>query len=377
MTFPCHDDQETVTRARVTPPLAPPELADALQRQLGLIVARRGAAGAQYLLLRDAQPQIELCLGMADVAGARPVTAHTTFNSYSITKPLTALAILALAADYRLDLDAPIGDAAGVDGLAYGSVRQTLLHRAGFPNPYPLRWIHADDAHRSFDHSAFARARLDALRNKRPRPARYAYSNLGYLALGLAIERVTGHSYAQALRTLVFEPSQLAADEQLDLAIERPQAHARGHLRRFGWLDLTLGVLIGRAKIVQSVEPGWVRLQLHHVNGAAYGGLIANARGLARFGHAVLGLGTDLNPSMRRLLFDIVPGLGPPRSLGWFAGMSGGQRWFAHAGGGVGGYGELRLYPELRAVSVLLTNGAGLVDARCLDRLDPIWIARG
>jgi hypothetical protein len=40
----------------------------------------------------------------------------------------------------------------------------------------------------------------------------------------------------------------------------------------------------------------------------------------------------------------------------------------------LGYYGELRVYPELGAVSCLLTNGYGLSDARCLDHIDAAWL---
>ena len=69
-----------------------------------------------------------------------------------------------------------------------------------------------------------------------------------------------------------------------------------------------------------------------------------------------------------------MPGPGPSRSLGFFSGVLGDQRWFAHAGGGLGAYGELRLYPDLGAVSAVLTNGPGLSDARCLDDVDRAWL---
>lgn len=104
---------------------------------------------------------------------------------------------------------------------------------------------------------------------------------------------------------------------------------------------------------------------------------MANARGLARFGRAVLGHVQGLAPAVRRQLLDPVPGPGPLRSLGFFGGRTGPHPWFAHAGGGLGAYGELRVYPHADAVSVLVTNGPGRSDARCLDGLDASWLERG
>ena len=173
---------------------------DATVRQrLASMAARRGAVGVQYLVVRDGQIWLEHCHGLADAVLARPVTPQTTFNAYSITKTFTAAAVIALAEAGRLDLDAPIGIAAGVEGLeAYGSVRDTLLHRAGFRNPLPLRWIHRAETHDSFDEAGFVAAQVAALRGSRRRRSPSGYSNVGYLLLGLAIERAWSGPFTQA-----------------------------------------------------------------------------------------------------------------------------------------------------------------------------------
>lgn len=351
-------------------------MADVRQR-LATLLEQRGAPGAQYLVVRDGVPLLELSHGLADARYAAPVTPTATFNAYSITKPFTTAAVLALTKVGALDLDEPIGRAFGVASLAdYGSVRETVLHRAGLRNPYPLCWVHRADAHRDFDEAAFIRARMDALTGTRRRRAPSGYSNLGYLLLGLAVERAWRNgSFVEAMRALVLDPLGAAAGDCLGFTIGKPDEHAHGHLRRRGWMDLTLGLLAGDRSLVLGIAGRHVVLAPHQVNGSAYGGLIANARGLARFGQAVLGTGVGFSPWMRRELIEEAPGPGPRRSLGFFAGRLASHDWFAHAGGGLGGYSELRLYPSLGAVSVLMTNGPGFVDARLLDTLDTAWLS--
>jgi len=328
----------------------------------------------QYRVVRKGTSWLEQAFGLRDVAHAPPVTVLTTFNAYSITKPVTATAALLLADKGKLDLDAPIGSAAGVAGLEdYGTVRETLLHRAGFRNPNPLRWIHLAEDHDTFSESAFVAERIASFRGTGRRPGS-GYSNIGYLLLGLAIERAHGRPFIRAIQDLVVDPLELNAEEKLAFAIDRPDLHARGHLRRHGLLDLALGFFIKRSTVVQDIHAQWVRLHLHHVNGSAYGGLIANTRGLTRFAEAVIGSRLGIPAAIREQLLATVPGPGPSRSLGWFGGKLRSQRWLAHAGGGLGYYGELRLYPDLHAVSCLLTNAPGLSDAKCLDEIDAAWL---
>lgn len=352
-----------------------PQTTAAVQARVAAVLARRGAAGAQYLAFRRGELLVEHCHGFADALRARRVTPATTFNVYSITKPFTATTALTLARAARLDLDAPIGAAVGIRGLErFGTVRDTLLHRAGFPNPNPLRWIHAVDEHARFDEGAFVRSQLERLAHVRRRLPRSRYSNIGYLAAGAVIERSFNGGFQDAVRSCVFDRLHLRPDERLGFSITDAQIHARGHLRRRGLLDLALGLIADRRLWVERVGEPWVQLRLHHVHGSAYGGLIANARGLARFGQAILGFGDALSPEVRRDTLNVVPGHGPTRSLAWFVGALGRHEWRAHAGGGLGGYGELRIYPAAGAVSVLLTNGPGLRDARCLDHIDAAWL---
>lgn len=352
-----------------------PHTASAVRQRLTSIAARRGAIGVQYVVLRHGEIWLEHCHGLADAALVQPVTPRTTFNAYSITKPFTAAAVIALAERGRLDLDTPVGIAAGIEGLeAYGSVRDTLLHRAGFRNPNPLRWIHPAAKHDSFDETAFVREQVAGVRGSRRRRASSGYSNIGYLLLGLVIERAWCGPFPRAVQSLVFEPLHLGIDEKLGFTIEHPELHARGHLRRYCLLDLMLGLFINRSEVVQGSADGWVRLLLHQVNGSAYGGLIANARGLARFGQAVIDAGAGRLSYLGQQLLHIVPGAGPSRSLALFSGGLGRCGWLAHAGGGLGYYGEFRLYPYLGTVSCLLTNGYGFSDTRSLDHIDAAWL---
>ena len=108
-------------------------MADVRQR-LATLLEQRGAPGAHYLVVRDGVPLLELSHGLADERYAAPVTPTATFNAYSITKPFTTAAVLALTEVGALDLDEPMGRAFGVASLAdYGSVRETVLHRVGLP----------------------------------------------------------------------------------------------------------------------------------------------------------------------------------------------------------------------------------------------------
>lgn len=343
-----------------------------LRRQLDRWVASGRVAGLQYLVT-TAAGTFEHCAGVADATNGQPVCSDTQFNLYSLTKPLTATVVARLTLSGAIGLDDPIAQAAGQPSLAaFGTVRETLLHRGGFANPMPLRWTHRAEDDAGFDEPAFVRHRLaDASARGRVGPR---YSNVGYLALGRAVERATGMGFREALHRHLIDALTLGAGEHLGYVPADGAAWSAGHLRRHGLLNLVLGGLVERHEVVDGPAGRWICLHRHHVDGSAYGGLIGNARGLARFGMAALGQGGPLGEALRERVCEPQPGPFEGRTLAWFRGRLEKRLWLGHAGGGLGAYGEMRLYPDRAAVSVLLTNRPGLRDARALDRLDAVWL---
>jgi D-alanyl-D-alanine carboxypeptidase len=344
-----------------------------LRQNLDRWVARGQVAGLQYLVMSAGQVAFEHSAGLADAHGGKHVCSDTQFNLYSITKPLTATLVVRLSLQDAISLDEPIARAAGLASLAhFGTVRETLLHRAGFVNPIPLRWTHRTEDDARFDEPSFVQQRLDdAAARGRAGPR---YSNVGYLALGRAVERATGLGFRQAMQLHLIDALNLGSGEHLGFTPAPGAPWSPGHLRRYGLLNLVLGGFVRRHDVVADTSGDWVHLHRHHVNGSAYGGLIGNARGLARFGMALLGHCTGLDEALRRQVCAAPPGPDDARTLAWFTGRLAGRPWLGHAGGGLGAYGELRLYPELATVSVLLSNRPGLRDAHALDRLDAFWL---
>ena len=138
-------------------------------------------------------------IGYADAAARRPVLLDTTFQIGSIAKSMTALAVMQLVENRRLDLNAPV--TTHLPWLAIPSpyapiaLRHLLSHTAGLPA--------------GSDFTPAARYEAYALRHTRPAWApgsRFHYSNTGYKILGWLLEDVTGQSYAAILQQRVLHP---------------------------------------------------------------------------------------------------------------------------------------------------------------------------
>jgi CubicO group peptidase (beta-lactamase class C family) len=84
--------------------------------------------------------------GLADIRTLRPVTAQTTFLWFSMTKIVTATAVMMLADLGALDLDAPVIESVPEMGVLRGpgsliTARHLLAHSSGLANPPPVRWV--------------------------------------------------------------------------------------------------------------------------------------------------------------------------------------------------------------------------------------------
>ena len=110
----------------------------------------------QYILFNRDSIIKKYSLGLADVSGNKNVNDKTTYNAYSVTKTFTALAILQLAEQNKIDIEQPISKY--LQSFPYSSgitIRQILSHSAGIPNPIPLNWIHLATEHALFDRNEF------------------------------------------------------------------------------------------------------------------------------------------------------------------------------------------------------------------------------
>jgi CubicO group peptidase (beta-lactamase class C family) len=96
--------------------------------------------------------------GLADLATTSPATLQTSYLWFSMTKIVTATAVLRLAEGGKLDLDVPADEYFRgfkvVSQPVPVTVRHLLNHSSGLANPLPIRWVRPADAPHP-DHSTF------------------------------------------------------------------------------------------------------------------------------------------------------------------------------------------------------------------------------
>jgi CubicO group peptidase (beta-lactamase class C family) len=204
----------TVASAEVPPHMAeaPPRTIDELRAKISGILLREGVPGAGIALIDGDQILWAGGVGVADRATGRPVTADTLFRVGSITKSFVALALVQLAEQGRIDLQAPV--AALAPELAIGNrwaavqpitVAHLLEHTAGFDDMHPNE-MYAPLAAEAMPLAAVL-ARNPASRVARWRPgSRFSYANPGYTVAAYLIEKVTGRPYEEVVARALLAP---------------------------------------------------------------------------------------------------------------------------------------------------------------------------
>ncbi|WP_373520118.1 serine hydrolase [Aquiflexum sp.] len=166
------------------------------------------APGFVLGITKGSETILEKSYGMMNLDYQMPITEKTTFNLASVSKHITAIAILKLEEEGRLDLDDPIQKYIP-DLPDYGekiSLRNLMHHTSGLGSTDNIRlfagisletpWTTEDD--------------IDLIKNYRVlnfTPGdEYLYSNAGYVLLAKIVEEVTGMEFGNYIESQIFSP---------------------------------------------------------------------------------------------------------------------------------------------------------------------------
>lgn len=198
---------------------------ESYDRFIPALMRKYAIPGGAVAVLRDGKLIYARGFGYADVENRKPVDPDALFRIASVSKPITAVAIMKLVEDGRLALDdrvAPlIADLAPAPGATVDprwdeiTIRQLLHHTGGWDRDRP------DGGFDPMFRPAIAAAAVGApapasaetiIRYMKGMPldfdpgAKFAYSNFGYAILGRVIERVSGMPYEAFVRARVLQP---------------------------------------------------------------------------------------------------------------------------------------------------------------------------
>lgn len=225
--------------------------------------------------------------GYADRDSKTPVQTDSLFRIASISKPITAVAILQLIQQRKLDWNTTPFELLKwrqvVDERLKGvTVRQLLQHTAGFDRSAsfdPMFITRKIAKERGLSQPIGNQAIIDYMLDHKldfAPGSKYAYSNFGYCILGRVIERITGLVYEEAIKSSICRPLGL---ESMHIGQSMIQHQRMNEVHYYDQKNRTSDSVVGEigAK-VPSPYGEWDQASLD-----SHGGWIATPADLIRF----------------------------------------------------------------------------------------------
>lgn len=321
---------------------------------------RQRVPGVAIGVVRKGEVLIAKGFGYANVEHRVPVTAETIFQSGSLGKQFTAVAVMLQVEDGKLSLDDAITQyfADAPDTWRPITVRHLLTHTSGIPD-YEEQVAHSKPGTAVLDYRRdYTEEQLTQVAYRMPLEfaagSRWSYSNTGYVLLGILIHKVSGRFYGDVLKDRVFRPLRMTTARIISEEDIVPNRAAGYRL------------VAGELK-----NQEWVAPQLNTTaDGALYltvNDLIAWDRGLRA--HAIL-----KPESWRQVYTPVVLNSGEtyPYGFGWFIDQSKGQPWYRHSGSWQGFKTYISRYLADDLTIIVLANLADANQERFVDGIAAI-----
>ena len=313
----------------------------AIEKAVSSFMSENSVPGVSIAVVLDGQPAWSAGFGMADLEDSAPVTSSTLFRLGSISKPITATAILQLWERGKLDLDAPVQKYCPAFPQKESPItsRQLLGHLGG------IRHYNSDGKgdipEDSARHFASMEESLQIFANDQlvAKPGtKFHYSTYGYTLLGCVLEGAASEKYVDFVRDNIFKPAGMAQTQADDFFSVIPHRTRWYHKDKSG-IVRNAGVLDSSYKI-----PG--------------GGLISSADDMAQFEAAILADKLIKRPTRELMWTSLKTTDGKPTgyALGWGVVDKFGVHILAHTGGQQGTSTAFAVVPERRAGVVVLAN---------------------
>lgn len=310
---------------------ASPGLATAIDNLLNDLAGNDQFSGSVLVAIDD-RVILSQGYGLADRERAIANTPQTRFRIGSLTKQFTAMAILILQSQGKLDVQDRACEYLAACPAAWQeiTIHQLLTHTAGIPNYTALPGYLETRSTPVTPEQLLLRFK-DLPLDFQP-GAEFRYSNSGYIVLGMIIESVSGQSYEEFLQAAIFSPLGMA-DSGYD--------HNRS--------DLATGYA-NRSTLADAIDMSIP---------FSAGGLYSTTEDLARWSQALESeklvskdLLTQMFTAHARTPETTERGYG----YGWYINDGGSRRWANHGGAIEGFVSGITRFPDDNVEIIILSN---------------------
>ena len=313
------------------------EKSERIEQVVTAEMARASIPGVSVAIARHGRVEWTEGFGMADLENLIPVTPETRIRLGSISKPITAIAVMQLVERGKIDLDAEVQRYLPSFPKKQWpvTIREVLGHQGG------IRHYRADGSDsNNIKHYTDAVAPLEIFANDpllfEP-GTKYSYSTYGFNLLGAIVETVSGMKFTDYVRENVFKPAgmdKIAQDDHFAIIPHRARGYrlANGVLQNCTFEDTSNKV------------PG--------------GGFISTASDLVKFVMAV-NSGKLVKKESAKLMFTaqkLRDGTVTGYGMGFFIREANGRLSVSHSGGQSGITTNVELFPAEDVAIAVMTN---------------------
>jgi CubicO group peptidase (beta-lactamase class C family) len=200
-----------------------------------------------FLVAKNGQIIYENYNGYSDLLLKNKIDKNTSLHIASVSKMITATAILKLVEANEIDLDQKLNTILPTFPFDLITIRTLLNHRSGLKN-----YAYFTMDKKVWDSKIVLRNQdiLDILAKKIiplefPTNTKFSYCNTNYALLALVIEKITGLKYTEAMQKMIFEPLGMkdtyVFDYDLDLGKAVPSYKGNGTKYPMDFLDAIYG----------------------------------------------------------------------------------------------------------------------------------------
>ena len=206
---------------------------------------QRSGFNGSFLVAKNDSIIYERYRGFENLRTRTPIDEHSAFHLASVSKTFTAMAVLKLMEEKKIDLDSSVQEYLPTFPYPGVTVKMLLNHRSGLPN-YLYFMATTGWNKKQFltnDSLLAVLARLKPRMMTRP-GTHFHYCNTNYAMLALIVEKVTGVPFPQYMKQTIFDPlgmKDTRVATATDLGSVMPSYLGNGRLVPWTFLDGTYG----------------------------------------------------------------------------------------------------------------------------------------
>jgi CubicO group peptidase (beta-lactamase class C family) len=210
-------------------------------------VLKKSGFNGGIIVAKNGNIVYENYMGAAHLGQTDTINANTAFHIASVSKTFTAMAVLKLAQEGKLNIDDELVKYFSTFNYPGITIRSLLSHRSGLPKyEYffeKLKWNKKSYVNNQ-DVYDYLVKRKGELENIGAANRGYAYSNTNYALLALLIEKISGSKYPQFMKQTFFDPLKMKNTFVFDTSMLQkviPSYDWKGELVPFNFLDAVYG----------------------------------------------------------------------------------------------------------------------------------------